>query len=113
MTGSITMFANLDENVKFEVTKGTNSKVSVMGKGRVNILTKKGEKKFMPNVYYVPGLKCNILRIGKLMQKGYNVFFKDDVCTIMDKPPSRQLIVKVHMVSNRMFPLNMRSYLKE
>ena len=31
----------------------------------------------------------------------------------MDKPPSRELISKVHMISNRMFPLKMRSELKE
>ena len=113
MTGNIAMFSYLDESVKSEVTTGTDSKVYVMGKGRVNILTKKGKKKFMPDVYYVPGLKCNLLSIGKLMQKGYNVFFKADVCTIMDKPPIRHLIEKVHMKSNRMFPLKMRSKLKE
>ena len=67
----------------------------------------------MIDVYYVPGLKCSLLSIGKLMQKGYNVFFKDDVCIIMDKPPSRQVIAKVHMTRNRMFPLKMRSDLKE
>ena len=32
MTGNISMFSNLDENVKSEVTTGTESKVSVMGK---------------------------------------------------------------------------------
>ena len=40
MTRNIAMFANLDENVKSEVTTGTESKVSVMGKGRVVILTR-------------------------------------------------------------------------
>ena len=67
----------------------------------------------MPDVYYVPSLKCNLLSIIQLIKKGYNVFFKDDVCTIMDIPPSRQLIAKVHMTSNRMFPLKIRSDLKE
>ncbi len=47
------------------------------------------------------------------MQKGYNVFFKNDVCTILDRPPSRQLIAKVQMKNNRMFPLKIRSDLKE
>ena len=64
MIGNIAMFANLDENVKSEVITGTNSKFSVMGKGRVSILTRKGEKKFVPDVYYVPCLKCNLLSIG-------------------------------------------------
>ena len=48
MTRNIEMFSNLDESVKLEVTLGTDSKVSVMGKGRVDILTKKGEE-----VYFI------------------------------------------------------------
>ena len=37
MTGNIAMFANLDEDVKYEVTIGTDSKIFVKGKGRVSI----------------------------------------------------------------------------
>ena len=33
MIGNIAMFSMLDENVKSQVTLGTDSKVSVMGKG--------------------------------------------------------------------------------
>eukprot|EP00253_Pinus_taeda_P008962 PITA_08962 len=89
MSGNIEMFFDLDESVKSEVTLGTDRKVSVMGKGRVNILTKKGEKKYISDVYFIPSLKHNLMSVGQLMQKGYNVFFKNDVCTILDRPPSR------------------------
>jgi len=89
MSRNIEIFSNLYESVKFEVILGTDSKVFVMGKGRINILTKKGEKKCISDVYFFPGLKHNLLSIGHLMQKGYNVFFKNDECTILDKPPSR------------------------
>eukprot|EP00253_Pinus_taeda_P036606 PITA_36606 len=64
MLANIEMFPNLDESVKSEVTLGTDSKVSVMGKGRVNILTKKGKKKYISDVYFVPGLKYNLISIG-------------------------------------------------
>lgn len=85
------------------MTLGTDSKLSAMGKGRVNILTKKGEKKYIWDVYFVLGLKHNLISIGQLMQKGYNVFFKNDVCTILDMPLSKQFIAKVQMTKNRMF----------
>ena len=75
MTRNIAMFSMLDESVKSQVTLGTNSKVFVMGKGDVNVLTRKGEKKSIADVYYVPGMKCNLLSIGQLFQNGYNVFF--------------------------------------
>ena len=57
-------------------------------------------------------MKCNLLSIGQLVQKWYNVVFEDDVCTIMDKPPSKQCISEVKMTRNRMFPLRMRADLK-
>lgn len=50
MSGNIEMFPNLDESVKSEVALGTDSKVSIMGKGRFNILTKKGENKYISDV---------------------------------------------------------------
>ena len=113
MTGNIAMFANLDEDVKSEVTTGTDSKIAVKGKGSVSIRARNGEQMIVPEVYYVPGLKCNLLSIGQLIDKGYNVFFKDDMCTIRDIPPSKKIIVQVQMTSNRMFPLKLRADLKE
>eukprot|EP00253_Pinus_taeda_P018805 PITA_18805 len=102
MTGNIEMFANLDEDVKSEVTTGTDSKISVKGKGRVSIRARNGEQMIVPEVYYVPGLKCNLLSIGQLIDKGYNVFFKDNTCTIKDITPSKKIIAQVQITSNRM-----------
>eukprot|EP00253_Pinus_taeda_P013378 PITA_13378 len=112
MTGNIALFSTLDQNVKSEVTLGTDSKIFVMGKGEVKIFTKKGEKKTITDVYYVPGMRCNLLSIGQLVHKGYNVFFKNDVCTIMDITPNKRCIAEVKMTRNRMFPLRIRADLK-
>ena len=112
MTGNLAMFSMLYESVQSQVTLGTDSKVSVMGKGNVNVLTRKGAKKSIADVYYVPGMKCNLLSIGQLVQKGYNVFFEDDACTIMEKPPIKKCIAEVKMTRNKMFPLKIRADLK-
>jgi len=112
MTGNKAIFSNLDEEIKSEVTTGTDTKISVKGKGRVSIRARNGEQKFVPDVYYVPGLKCNLLSVGQLINKGYNVIFKDDVCTIKDIPPSKKIIAKIQMTNNRMFPLKLNTDLK-
>ena len=52
------------------VTLGNNVQVTALGKGIVDILTKQGESKYIPNVYHVEGLKHNFLSIGQLIQKG-------------------------------------------
>src|SRR3984885_7718984 len=112
MTGNIALFSALDKNMKSGVTLGTDSKVSVMGKGEVKIFTKQGERKTIADVYYVPGMRCNLLSIGQLVKKGYNVYFVNDVCTIMDIAPSKRCIAEVRMTRNRMFPLRIRADLK-
>eukprot|EP00253_Pinus_taeda_P033571 PITA_33571 len=112
MTGKLALFSALDQSVKSQVTLGTDSKISVMGKGEVKIFTKKGERKTIAYVYYVPGMRCNLLSIGQLVQKGYNVFFENDVCTIMNRAPSKRCIAEVKMTRNKMFPLRIRADLK-
>ena len=68
-----------------------------MGKGNINTLTKKGEKKFIYDVCFVPPLKNNLMSIGQLLQKGYRIFFKRKQCTILHKFPSIQLMAKVQI----------------
>ena len=59
----------------------------------------------MPDVYHVEGLKHNLLSIGQLIQKGYRVYFEDNHCVIKDVCPSNQLIERVPMTINRLFPM--------
>ena len=54
---------------------------------------------------FVEGLKHNLLSIRYLIQKGYIVYIEDYHCVIKDKRPSDQLIEKVPMTSNHLFPL--------
>ena len=107
MTGNKNLVANLDASVKTEVKLGTNKTVDVDGKGVVNYVTKQGEPKTILEVYYVPGLKHNLISVGQLMQKGYRVVFQGQECVIYDKSPSKKLIAKVQMMRNILFSLIM------
>ena len=80
MTSNLNLFFSLDNSVQTDVTFGNNDQVTVLGKGIVNILTKQGEHKYMPDVYHVEGLKHNLLSIGQLIQKGYRVYMEDNHC---------------------------------
>ena len=107
MTCNKNLVVNLDASVKTEVKLGTNKTVNVDGKGVVNIVTKQGEPKTISEVYYVPGLKHNLISVGQLTQKGYKVIFQGKQCVIYDKSPSKQQIAKVQMMRNILFPLIM------
>jgi hypothetical protein len=43
MTGNLELFSSLDNLVQTKVTLGIDIHVTVLGKGNINILTKKGE----------------------------------------------------------------------
>ena len=59
----------------------------------------------MPDVYHIEGLKHNLLSIGQLIQKGYRVYMVDNHRVIKDIRLRNQLIEKVPMTRNRLFPL--------
>ena len=63
------------------------------------------EKRYIPDVYFVPGLKQNLMSVGQLVQKGYKVSFDNDVCTILDRNLGGKLIARVNMTQNWMFLL--------
>ena len=109
MTGNKELFSSLDRRIHFEVKLGNDSKVKVSDKGVIFVYVKNGKRRTIHDVYYVHGLMCNLLSVGQLLEKEYRVFFKNKVCTIYEKYPSKQLIARVEMTRNRMFSLIMRN----
>jgi len=112
MKGNLELFSSLDKSVQTKVTFGTNIQVTVLGKSSINILTKRGEKKVIPDVYYVYGLKHNLMSTRQLLQKGYRIYMEDNHCVIMDRYPSNQLIARIQMTSNIMFTLTLKPTMK-
>ncbi|KAJ0734970.1 putative RNA-directed DNA polymerase [Helianthus annuus] len=105
MTGDKNLFINLNESERREVRTRDEKRLEVLGCGDVNIRIK-GHEKRIPNVFYVVGLKHNLLSVGQLVQKGYDVRFNDKGCTLND--PSGCYIGTVKMTGNKMFPLNLK-----
>ena len=109
MSGNKEMFSSIDESVKFEVRMGNNNKVSVMGKWCISICTKQGEIKQIQDVYYVPGLKHNLISVGQLVQKEYKVIFENVECIIFYRNGSDSQITAVKTTKTRMFPLTKKN----
>ncbi|KAM7495176.1 hypothetical protein LguiB_029785 [Lonicera macranthoides] len=103
MCGDESAFSDLDKSFRDNVKFGDNSKVSVMGKGRVTIQTKGNSTQTISNVLFVPELKTNLFSVGQLQEKGYEFSIKDGICRIQDEKLG--LIAQVSMTTNRMFPL--------
>lgn len=107
MCGRKFSFSSLDENFRSTVAFGDCSIVEVMGKGNIKIKTKNGFVETISNVLYVPDLKSNLLSVGQLQEKGYEITIRKGECEIYD--PVRGAIAVVQMNSNRLFPLRIDS----
>lgn len=105
MCGSKDLFFELDESVRFEVKFGNNASIPVMGKGKISISLKDGSQNFISDVFYVPSLQKNLLSMGQLSEKGYDMRIFNGVCSIGDS--RRGLIAKVNISLNRLFPLKL------
>ncbi|GLU09096.1 hypothetical protein SLE2022_259720 [Rubroshorea leprosula] len=105
MCGDKAAFSTLDESFRDNVKFGDNSKVSVKGRGQVTIQIRGNAAQTISNVLYVPELKTNLLSIGQLQEKGYEIIIKNGVCRIQDSKLG--LIAQVKMTANRMFPLHL------
>lgn len=106
MTGVKQNFISLDESFKSNVKLGDGKYVKAEGKGEIAVQSKQGSTKFIKDVLYVPSLSQNLLSVGQLAQKGYMLNFNENSCSIIDKK-ANQLITKVQMTSNKVFPLFM------
>lgn len=61
------------------------AQVQIKEKGRIPIHLKGGRHQYISNVYYVPKMKSNILSLGQLLQKGYDILMKNSSLPIRDQ----------------------------
>ncbi|KAL4319319.1 hypothetical protein GQ457_18G013050 [Hibiscus cannabinus] len=107
MCGDKVAFVKFDEKVKGNVSFGDSSKVQIQGKGTILISLKDDSHSLITDVYYVPKLKSNILSLGQLLEKGYEIHMKDRCLWLRNQYAN--LIAKVSMSKNRMFVLNLKT----
>ena len=103
MTGNKSIFVQIVERQK-EVRTGDDKKLNVQGIEDILIDTH-GQKR-ISSVYYVPEFKHILFSVGQLLQRGYDLHFKSKSCEVRDQYGN--LIGKINMTGNRMFPLNFK-----
>lgn len=75
--------------------------MSVDGKGKLR-LEINGRAQVISDVYFVPGLKNNLLSVGQLQEKGLRIIIEEGVCEVWHKEEKR-MIMHSTMSNNRMF----------
>nr|GFA52260.1 retrovirus-related Pol polyprotein from transposon TNT 1-94 [Tanacetum cinerariifolium] len=100
MCGKREFFCDLDENFKETVMLGDDMSINVMGKGSVRLLVN-GFLQVITSVFYIPGLRNNLLISGQLMEKGLEILKRGGSCKIYHL--EKGLIREIPMAKNRMF----------
>jgi hypothetical protein len=103
MIGNKDWLYEFDENYKDSVRLGDDSRMNVMGRGNV-MMCINGRIHVITSVFYIPGLKTNLLSIGQIQQKNVTIVFKNDLCKLYHD--EKGLLFETHMSSNRMYVLN-------
>ncbi|XP_059306465.1 uncharacterized protein LOC132057893 [Lycium ferocissimum] len=101
------LFAEFEEFNGGNITLGDSSKVQIKGKCTILIRLKDGSHQFISNVMYIPKMESNILSLGQLLEKNYDIHLKDKKLTMKDE--NGRLLAKVPMAKNKMFVLNLQS----
>jgi len=100
MIGTKDWLFDYDDTFIESVKLGDDSKMPVMGKGNLK-LCMGGKIQIITDVYYLPGLRNNLLIISQLQQRNLIVVFHNDACKVYH--PKRGLIMSTQMSSNMMF----------
>ena len=102
MTSRLQSFKTLDKNYYSKVRIGDGRLVDVKGKGSMLVQTRSCTKLII-DVLFVPEITYNLLSVGQLLDKNYNLFFKNKRCEVFDSDGVKLFSVEMR---NRSFLLN-------
>ncbi|KAM1224599.1 hypothetical protein COP2_044628 [Malus domestica] len=108
MTRNVELLVDVRTNIAGKVQMPTGDLVNVAGMGSLVIDTNKG-RKYVREVMYLPGLKENLLSVGKMDEHGYFLVFGGGMCNVYDGPSLECLVMKVKKKVNRCYPLALLS----
>jgi len=107
MTGNKVWFREVDPGKDTKVKLADHRALVAEGMGKISIEGMNGKISIIEDVLYVLGMKCNLLSVGQLVQKGYSVTMKDNSLKLFHK--NKRLVLKTPLAKNRTFQTNMKA----
>ncbi|XP_050893480.1 uncharacterized protein LOC127100379 [Lathyrus oleraceus] len=106
MTGRKDWFVQINQATKSKVKFADDTTLSAEGVGDVLIGKKNGGHSRIKDFLYIPGIKCNLLSIGQLLERGYKIRLEDKILRVLDS--NGLLILKAPMAVNRTFKVELK-----
>jgi hypothetical protein len=101
MTETRSTLTQLNDGVRDTVCFGDGSCVEIHGIGSVVMEGRHHEHKVLTNIYYIPKLRSNIVSLGQLEEKGFEVSLKNGKMHVFDQEHS--LLISAPRTQNRLY----------
>ena len=101
MTGHNNWLTKFDGSKKSKVKLANSSSLQAEGTGDMVIKRSNGSSAVIEDVLYVPGMDCNLLSIGQLIEKRFSVVIKNEKFELYD--PAGTLVLRTPLAKNRTF----------
>ncbi|XP_050902007.1 uncharacterized protein LOC127109385 [Lathyrus oleraceus] len=99
-------FVKINQAAQSKVKFVDDTTLSAEGVGDVLIGKRNGGYSRIKDVLYIPGIKCNLLSIGQLLEREYKIRLEDKILRILDS--NGVLILKASMAANRTFKVELK-----
>ncbi|XP_050888669.1 uncharacterized protein LOC127093811 [Lathyrus oleraceus] len=106
MTGRKDWFVQINQAAESKVKFTDDTTLSAEGVGDVLIGKRNGGHSRIKDVLYILGIKCNLLSIGQLLERGYKIRLEDKILRVLDS--NGVLILKAPMTANRTFKVELK-----
>jgi hypothetical protein len=103
ITGNERLVSNITTSAVPSIRTANGQVLPVTAKGNVTIQEVTGEIKSIRNVLYVPGVRSNLLSVGKFADLGHVVLFNSTQCLIFDKDDPDSVYLRAHRDKNSKF----------
>ncbi|XP_017438160.1 uncharacterized protein LOC108344205 [Vigna angularis] len=106
MTEHKNWISNLDTRKTSKIRLVDDNTMEAAEVGNI-VIKKQGEEvAFIENVLYVPKMKCNLLNVGQLIEKGFSVTMGEDMLRVYDS--KKRMVLKSPLSRNRTFQTRLR-----
>ncbi|XP_050890542.1 uncharacterized protein LOC127095947 [Lathyrus oleraceus] len=106
MSGRKYWFVIINRAMKNKIKLADDTTLAAEGICDVSIERRDDRHGLVKDVLYILKIKCNILSIVQLLEKGYNIHMENKVLRVMDT--NKYLIPKVPMAPNRIFKVELK-----
>lgn len=105
MTGNRSALTHLDNSVRGTVRFGDGSYVEIHGLGSMVMQGRHEQHKVLTDVFYIPKLKSNIISLGQLEERGFEVSLKNGRLKVLDSEGT--LLISAPRTGNRLYTIRL------